>query len=123
VLGATHKASASRRTHPYLHARGPASDTDDRDYLIDQALRSLKTVTRRTRRSSLESTPELHQQSGWVAPGFEEVRLEFERNFAERDEIGAAVAAYWRGEKVADLWGGAVPRVATNRGTRTRWSC
>jgi CubicO group peptidase (beta-lactamase class C family) len=32
--------------------------------------------------------------------------LEFERNFAERDEIGAAVAAYWRGEKVVDLWGG-----------------
>jgi CubicO group peptidase (beta-lactamase class C family) len=44
--------------------------------------------------------------SGWVAPGFEEVRAEFERNFAERDEIGAAVAAYWRGEKVVDLWGG-----------------
>ena len=43
---------------------------------------------------------------GWVAPGFEEVRDEFERNFAERGEIGAAVAAYWRGEKVVDLWGG-----------------
>ena len=43
---------------------------------------------------------------GQVAPGFEEVRAEFERNFAERGEIGAAVAAYWRGEKVVDLWGG-----------------
>ena len=43
---------------------------------------------------------------GRVAPGFEEVRAEFERNFAERGEIGAAVAAYWRGEKVVDLWGG-----------------
>jgi CubicO group peptidase (beta-lactamase class C family) len=43
---------------------------------------------------------------GFVAPGFEEVRAEFERNFAERGEIGAAVAAYWRGEKVVDLWGG-----------------
>jgi CubicO group peptidase (beta-lactamase class C family) len=43
---------------------------------------------------------------GVVAPGFEEVRAEFERNFAERGEIGAAVAAYWRGEKVVDLWGG-----------------
>jgi CubicO group peptidase (beta-lactamase class C family) len=42
----------------------------------------------------------------FVAPGFEEVREEFERNFAERGEIGAAVAAYWRGEKVVDLWGG-----------------
>jgi CubicO group peptidase (beta-lactamase class C family) len=43
---------------------------------------------------------------GTVAPGFEEVRAEFERNFAERGEIGAAVTAYWRGEKVVDLWGG-----------------
>lgn len=43
---------------------------------------------------------------GWVAPGFEEVQVEFERNFAERGEVGAAVAAYWRGEKVVDLWGG-----------------
>jgi CubicO group peptidase (beta-lactamase class C family) len=43
---------------------------------------------------------------GSVAPGFEEVRTEFERNFAERGEIGAAVAAYVRGEKVVDLWGG-----------------
>jgi len=41
-----------------------------------------------------------------VAPGFEQVRAEFERNFAQRGEIGAAVAAYWRGEKVVDLWGG-----------------
>ena len=43
---------------------------------------------------------------GFVAPGFEEVRDEFDRNFRERGEIGAAVAAYWRGEKVVDLWGG-----------------
>src|SRR6476619_1762288 len=44
--------------------------------------------------------------SGFVAPGFEEVRAECERNFEERGEIGAAVAAYWRGQKVVDLWGG-----------------
>ena len=43
---------------------------------------------------------------GQVARGFENVRAEFERNFAERGEIGAAVSAYWRGEKVVDLWGG-----------------
>ncbi|MCX5746289.1 MAG: serine hydrolase [Proteobacteria bacterium] len=46
---------------------------------------------------------------GWVMPGFEEVRVAFERNFAlgnDRGEIGAAVAAYWHGEKVVDLWGG-----------------
>lgn len=44
--------------------------------------------------------------NGFVAPGFEGVRVEFERNFAQRGEIGAAVAAYWRGDKVVDLWGG-----------------
>lgn len=43
---------------------------------------------------------------GQLAPGFEEVRVEFERNFAERGEIGAAISAYWRGKKVVDLWGG-----------------
>jgi CubicO group peptidase (beta-lactamase class C family) len=43
---------------------------------------------------------------GQVASGFEGVRDAFERNFVERGEIGAAVAAYWRGEKVVDLWGG-----------------
>ena len=37
---------------------------------------------------------------GMVAQGFEDVRAEFERNFTERGEIGAAVAAYWHGEKV-----------------------
>jgi CubicO group peptidase (beta-lactamase class C family) len=50
-----------------------------------------------------DTTPHV---DGFVAPGFEEVRAEFARNFAERGEIGAAVAAYWRGEKVVDLWGG-----------------
>jgi hypothetical protein len=53
--------------------------------------------------ASITATTRVH---GLVAPGFEEVRAEFERNFAERGEIGAAVAAYWRGEKVVDLWGG-----------------
>lgn len=43
---------------------------------------------------------------GSVEQGFEAVRSEFERNLAERDELGAACAAYWRGRKVVDLWGG-----------------
>jgi CubicO group peptidase (beta-lactamase class C family) len=43
---------------------------------------------------------------GSVAPGFEAVRREFERNFAERRELGAACAAYVGGRKVVDLWGG-----------------
>src|ERR1043165_182333 len=55
-------------------------------------------------RSTIDSSKAL--VSGFVAPGFEEVRAAFERNFDERGEIGAAVAAYWRGEKVVDLWGG-----------------
>lgn len=52
------------------------------------------------------TTTNTNHINGMVAPGFEEVRAEFERNFAERGEIGAAVAAYWYGEKVVDLWGG-----------------
>lgn len=44
---------------------------------------------------------------GTVAPGFEPVRHEFERNLAERRELGAACAAYVGGERVVDLWGGA----------------
>src|SRR5215210_3731641 len=44
--------------------------------------------------------------SGSVAPGFERVRRVFEENFAERGELGGAVAAYVGGEKVVDLWGG-----------------
>lgn len=51
----------------------------------------------------MNTPPQLH---GSVAPGFEEVAGEFARNFTERGEIGAAVAAYWRGTKVVDLWGG-----------------
>jgi CubicO group peptidase (beta-lactamase class C family) len=43
---------------------------------------------------------------GHVQPGFEGVRLEFERNFHERRELGAAYAVYHRGRKVVDLWGG-----------------
>jgi CubicO group peptidase (beta-lactamase class C family) len=43
---------------------------------------------------------------GWVAPGFENVRDQFEKNFADGLEVGAAFAAYHRGEKVVDLWGG-----------------
>lgn len=43
---------------------------------------------------------------GDVAPGYEAVRRAFEENFERRGEIGAACAAYVRGEKVVDLWGG-----------------
>src|SRR3974377_518523 len=43
---------------------------------------------------------------GTTAPGFEGVRDVFEQNFAKGLEIGAAFSAYYRGEKVVDLWGG-----------------
>lgn len=43
---------------------------------------------------------------GGVASGYDEVELEFRRNFAERGDVGAACAAYHRGELVVDLWGG-----------------
>ena len=44
--------------------------------------------------------------SGFAAPEFGAVVEEFERNFAERDEVGAAFAAVVGGELVVDLWGG-----------------
>ena len=53
--------------------------------------------------------------SGWVTPGFEAVRDAFQANFDEGSEAGAAFAAYHRGKKVVDLWGG----VADTRTGRT----
>ncbi|MBV9951880.1 MAG: beta-lactamase family protein [Acidimicrobiia bacterium] len=44
--------------------------------------------------------------SGHCDPRFAEVREQFERNFEAGLEVGAAFAAYHRGEKVVDLWGG-----------------
>jgi CubicO group peptidase (beta-lactamase class C family) len=43
---------------------------------------------------------------GTVAPGFEPVRDEFVRNFAERGEVGAACCVYRGGSPVVDLWAG-----------------
>lgn len=43
---------------------------------------------------------------GFVAPGFEPVRDAFVKNFAERGEVGASVAAFRDGQAVVDLWGG-----------------
>lgn len=53
---------------------------------------------------------------GWCAPGFEPVADEFVRNFERRGEYGAAVAVYYRGRKVVDLWGG-----YRDIGTREPW--
>lgn len=43
---------------------------------------------------------------GRCDPRFGELAREFERNFAERGELGASVAVTLNGELVVDLWGG-----------------
>ncbi|WP_328520204.1 serine hydrolase domain-containing protein [Kribbella sp. NBC_00359] len=48
--------------------------------------------------------------NGWTAAGFEDVAGVFERNFADRGELGAAFAAYQHGQLVVDLWGGTADR-------------
>jgi CubicO group peptidase (beta-lactamase class C family) len=49
---------------------------------------------------------------GHCHPKFERVREEFERNFAERDELGASVCVIVDGEAVVDLWGGIADQVS-----------
>jgi len=44
--------------------------------------------------------------NGQCDPKFERVREEFERNFKEREEVGASVCVTIEGENVVDLWGG-----------------
>ncbi len=43
---------------------------------------------------------------GHVSRGFEAVREAFAENFVRRRELGGACCAFYRGEKVVDLWGG-----------------
>ena len=43
---------------------------------------------------------------GRVSPGFEAVHEAFADNVRRRGELGGACCAYYRGEKVVDLWGG-----------------
>jgi CubicO group peptidase (beta-lactamase class C family) len=45
---------------------------------------------------------------GTCHPEFDEVRREFERNFAERGEVGASLCVTVDGERLVDLWGGTV---------------
>jgi len=44
--------------------------------------------------------------AGFCAPEFEAVREQFERNFADRGEMGAAVATWVDDELVVNMWGG-----------------
>jgi CubicO group peptidase (beta-lactamase class C family) len=57
-----------------------------------------------------------HPIEGYVSPGFEPVRDAFLENFGRRGELGGACCAYYRGEKVVDLWGG-----VRNGQTREPW--
>jgi CubicO group peptidase (beta-lactamase class C family) len=66
---------------------------------------------------SRHATQQLAHVDGFVAPGFECVRDAFERNFAERNELGAAFAAERDGEPIVDLWGGIADRT-----TGTPWT-
>lgn len=55
---------------------------------------------------------------GFAEPGFERVREAFERNFRERNEIGAAVAVAVGGRMVVDLWGGHLDAARTTQWTK-----
>ncbi len=43
---------------------------------------------------------------GWCLPAFAEVAAAFSANFSDREEIGASVCVFHRGEQVVNLWGG-----------------
>ena len=58
-----------------------------------------------------------HGIGGEVARGFEGVRETFVENFSRRRELGGAVCAFVRGEKVVDLWGG-----VRNKATGEPWN-
>ena len=53
---------------------------------------------------------------GHVSGGFEPVLDAFADNFLRRHELGGACCVYYRGEKVADLWGG-----VRDKSTGDRW--
>jgi CubicO group peptidase (beta-lactamase class C family) len=52
---------------------------------------------------------------GFVAKGFEAVAEEFERNFTQRDELGAAFAVARGDQLLVDLWGGVADRASGRR--------
>ncbi len=58
---------------------------------------------------------------------FEAIRAEFERNFAERGEVGASVCVTFEGQTVVDLWGGSADPTTGRAWDRDTigvlWSC
>jgi CubicO group peptidase (beta-lactamase class C family) len=64
---------------------------------------------------------------GACDPAFQAVRDEFERNFAERGELGASVCVTLAGRTVVDLWGGVADAATGRQWERdticVAWSC
>jgi CubicO group peptidase (beta-lactamase class C family) len=60
--------------------------------------------------SDLRTDADIH---GSCTPEFAGVRDAFERNFAERKEVGAAVAVWVDGQLVVNLWGGSADAAGT----------
>jgi hypothetical protein len=58
---------------------------------------------------------------GHVSPGFEGVRESFAENFVRRRKLGGACCAYYRGEKVVDLWGVLETSRLAIPGSKTPW--
>ncbi|SRR6266542_50803 len=58
---------------------------------------------------------------GTCSRRFSRVRDEFERNFAERGEVGASVCVKVRGDTEVDLWGG-IARPATDTTPAVPWA-
>ena len=58
---------------------------------------------------------ELTPIGGFVSEGFEAVAEEFERNFTQRDELGAAFAVARGDQLLVDLWGGVADRASGRR--------
>ncbi len=53
------------------------------------------------------------QIEGRADPAFAALAAEFERNFAERGDVGASLAVVREGELVVDLWGGGLDKAGT----------
>ena len=69
----------------------------------------LRGIKRRAESMPRHAVPTEHaalEVNGHVSKGFEAVREAFAANFARRGELGAACCAFYRDEKVVDLWGG-----------------
>ena len=58
---------------------------------------------------------------GGCAAGFESVAEAFRANFAERGEVGAAVAVWVEGDLVVNLWGGYMDSPGPDARRRRRW--